>query len=223
MSGQTTHVLRAIRQRPYPDILSEWCMTEETDMSAIEAAMKARGYIRADFGRLLGLDSAQTTRTFNGKRKLQLHEYQTVATWLGLEGQIKKPGASVHPMPGSVPLFGWAAAADEDRFAMAEPNMLGTVPMHPHQINLRNAFAVRVHGDSMAPRYEQGEIVYVSPNQWPARDQDCVIETIDSHGYLKRFRGRKDEKLIVAQFNPAKEIEFLLKNIRAVHAVIGRG
>ena len=217
-------MLRAIRQRSASDISSDYRGMDDPEIAAIDATMRAQGKSRADLGRLLGLDSAQVSRTFAGRRRLQIHEHRLVADWLGMQAsQSLRPTAAVVTMPGMVPLFGWAGASSDDQLTLAEPNMLGTVPMHPSQVHLRKAFAVRVHGDSMAPRYEHGEIVYVAPNQWPSRDQDCLIETKDSFGFIKRFKRRIDAGIVVFQFNPPKELTFDITGVRTLHAIIGRG
>lgn len=50
----------------------------------------------------------------------------------------------------------------------------------------RDAFAARVHGDSMTPKYRQGDIVIFSPDQ-PVRDgDDCFVRFADGHTTFKR-------------------------------------
>jgi phage repressor protein C with HTH and peptisase S24 domain len=75
----------------------------------------------------------------------------------------------------------------------------------------------------MTPRYEPGEIVYLAPNRWPTRGQDCVVVTNDSNGYLKRFIKRDTETLHLWQFNPAEDLSFPMEEVQVVHAVVGRG
>jgi phage repressor protein C with HTH and peptisase S24 domain len=101
--------------------------------------------------------------------------------------------------------------------------MLGVVPRHPAQANLREAFALRVADVSMSPPYEPGEIVYLAPNQWPAREQDCVLVTTQGHGYLKRYVDRTPGSLRLRQLNPAEELSFAITDVEAMHAVVGRG
>jgi repressor LexA len=50
----------------------------------------------------------------------------------------------------------------------------------------RDAFAARVHGDSMTPKYRQGDIVIFSPSL-PVRDgDDCFVRFADGHTTFKR-------------------------------------
>jgi phage repressor protein C with HTH and peptisase S24 domain len=126
-------------------------------------------------------------------------------------------------LPGLVPLYGWAGAASDERLTFAEQTLLGAVPRHPNQMNVRGAFALRTHDESMIPRYEPGELVYLAPNQWPSREQDCVLVTVEGFGYLKRFIKRADGVITLHQLNPDKDLSFDVKQVAAMHAVVGRG
>lgn len=194
------------------------------ELAAIDAAMKRQGKSRADLGRLLGLDSAQVSRIFNNARRLQIHEYQKALEWLGMATPpAKVSGGAVVPMPGLVPLFGWVGAATENRLTIAEQNLRGYVPMHPNQANVRDPFALEVADVSMIPRYEPGEIVYLAPNRWPLRGQDCVVVTTADAGLLKRFMRREPDQLILHQLNPDEDLTVPLKELAQIHTVVGRG
>lgn len=198
----------------------------DPEIAAIDAALKVKGHSRADLGRLLGLDSAQVSRLFNGRRRLQRHEAKKIDEWLGgvLQAHAATAGNGVLlPLPGMVPLYGWVGAASESRLTLAEQSLRGYVPMHPAQAHVRDAFALEVSDISMVPRYEPGEIVYVAPNRWPARNQDCVLVTTEDEGLLKRFVGRDAEKITLHQLNPENDLFVDLTDVAQVHSVIGRG
>lgn len=200
-------------------------MAVDPEITEIDKAMAAQGKSRADVGRLLGLDSSQVSRIFSGRRRLQRHEYNTLLPWLGLASgpATESRGGAIVPLPGMVPLYGWVGAASDSRLTMADQSLRGYVPMHPNQAHVREAFALEVADISMIPRYEPGEIVYVAPNRWPTRNQDCVVVTEDGHGYLKRFVRRDDATLFLLQLNPQQEVTIAMAEIRMVHAVVGRG
>jgi phage repressor protein C with HTH and peptisase S24 domain len=214
-------VLRSIRQRPRSDISSDCWTMNDPEIAAIDAALKAKGHSRADLGRLLGLDSAQVSRIFSGRRRLQRHEAKSIEDWLG--GMPARERGVVLPGPGMVPLYGWVGAASDSRLTLAEQSIRGWVQMHPSQAHVRDAFALEVSDVSMVPRYEPGEIVYVAPNRWPPRGQDCVVVTNNNEGLLKRFVRRDQEQLILHQLNPDRDFELALSAIAAVHTVVGRG
>lgn len=192
------------------------------ELKALFDRIYGAGKTNADLGRLLGLDGSQVTRIIKGARQIQRHEWRKIEDWLGGSLQeIEQHDVAI--MPGLVPLYGWAGAASAERLTFAEQTLIGAVPRHPNQANVRGAFALRVSDESMVPRYEPGEIVYVAPNQWPAREQDCVLVTHEGYGYLKRFVRRADGAVTVHQLNPAQDLAFKLDDISAMHAVVGRG
>ena len=191
-------------------------------ITAIDEALKERDLPRAALGRKLGLDSKQINRLFNGERNLQHHEARVAQEWLW-PNAAPPSGGTVIPMPGMVPLYGWADAASSDRLALSELNLRAYVPMHPAQVNVINPFALEVHDLKMMPRYEPGEIIYVAPNRWPARGKDGVLVTTEGDGFLKRFVERDAKKITMFQLNPEQEVEFDLGIFEAMHAVVGRG
>jgi repressor LexA len=53
-------------------------------------------------------------------------------------------------------------------------------------VNDRDAFAARVHGDSMVPKYRQGDIVIFSPALPPRDGDDCFVRFADGQTTFKR-------------------------------------
>lgn len=49
-----------------------------------------------------------------------------------------------------------------------------------------DAFAARVHGDSMTPKYREGDIVIFSPAAIPKDGDDCFVRFEDGHTTFKR-------------------------------------
>lgn len=195
----------------------------DPEVTAIAEALRAKNLSQAELGRALGLDSSQITRLLKGARRLQRHEWKTAAAFLGLSDPGDQAvGGAIVPMPGLIPLYGWAGASSQERLTFADQNLRGYVPAHPNQAHVRAAFALEVADVSMSPRYEPGEIIYIAPNRWPTRGQDCVVVTRDGGGYLKRFVRRTETEVIVSQLNPAREIAFALDAVEAVHTVVGR-
>jgi SOS-response transcriptional repressor LexA len=50
----------------------------------------------------------------------------------------------------------------------------------------RDAFAARVHGDSMTPKYREGDIVIFSPAAQPRDGDDCFVRFADGQTTFKR-------------------------------------
>ena len=55
------------------------------------------------------------------------------------------------------------------------------------------AFAARVVGDSMTPKYDEGDIVIFSPNRQPSEGSDCFVRFEDGSTTFKRFRAAGDK------------------------------
>jgi phage repressor protein C with HTH and peptisase S24 domain len=51
----------------------------------------------------------------------------------------------------------------------------------------KDAFAARVHGDSMQPKYREGDIVIFSPSLAPRDGDDCFVRFDDGHTTFKRI------------------------------------
>jgi repressor LexA len=69
-----------------------------------------------------------------------------------------------------------------------------------------DAFAARVHGDSMTPRYHEGDIVIFSPAAHPRDGDDCFIRFDDGTTYFKRvFYESDDVGRAVLRLQPRNE------------------
>lgn len=60
-------------------------------------------------------------------------------------------------------------------------------------LNDKTAFAARVHGDSMGPKYREGDIVVFSPAAAPRNGDDCFIRFTDGNTTFKRIFYESDE------------------------------
>jgi SOS-response transcriptional repressor LexA len=70
----------------------------------------------------------------------------------------------------------------------------------------RDAFAARVHGDSMTPKYREGDIVIFSPAQNPKNGDDCFVRFGDGQTTFKRvFFEEDEERRAVMRLQPRNE------------------
>ena len=93
--------------------------------------------------------------------------------------------------------------------------------------NRKNVFALYVVGESMHPRYKNNNLVYADPDQVPSIGDDVIVELKASDdgseagdSYIKTLKRRTAGTIIVEQYNPAKDIEFNLSEVRQVIRVI---
>lgn len=122
-----------------------------------------------------------------------------------------------------IPVFGQAVGGIDGEFLM-NGSILYEVMAPPVISHISKAYAVSVAGDSMSPRYEDGEICFVDPTRRVKRN-DYVIAQIrlEEEGpllaYVKRFVRWNSEELVLEQFNPAKELRFSSENVASVHFI----
>lgn len=72
-------------------------------------------------------------------------------------------------------------------------------------VNDRDAFAARVHGDSMVPKYHQGDIVIFSPAASPREGDDCFVRFADGNTTFKRVFFESDGGKSVLRLQPRNE------------------
>ena len=61
------------------------------------------------------------------------------------------------------------------------------------EVNDTDAFAARVHGDSMEPKYRAGDIVIFSPAATSKSGDDCFVRLADGQTTFKRVFYENDE------------------------------
>ena len=80
-------------------------------------------------------------------------------------------------------------------------------------------YAVYMVGESMEPRYHNGEILYVHPFRPPEKGKYVVVQLfgqdaaapMESMEFLvKQYGGKTDKELILFQYNPREELRFPL-------------
>jgi phage repressor protein C with HTH and peptisase S24 domain len=126
-----------------------------------------------------------------------------------------------------IPLYGQAIGGLDGQFILNGQH-IGDVIAPAALDTVKDAYAVSIVGDSMEPRYEAGEVVFVNPHV-PIRKNDYVVIQIIVEGpdvpaaYVKRFVKLTEYELVVSQFNPPKEISFARDSLVSVHRIIMAG
>jgi phage repressor protein C with HTH and peptisase S24 domain len=74
------------------------------------------------------------------------------------------------------------------------------------EVSDKDAFAARVHGDSMVPKYREGDIVIFSPAAAAKSGDDCFVRFDDGHTTFKRvFFESDDAGRAVLRLQPRNE------------------
>jgi SOS-response transcriptional repressor LexA len=90
----------------------------------------------------------------------------------------------------------------------------------PELIGVRDAFGLYVDGDSMTDAgLPEGTLVHVHPHRRPRPGQFCVLVRTDSGPLIKRYVGLRGGKMVVAQSNPAKELDIPEVQVRAIYLI----
>lgn len=126
-----------------------------------------------------------------------------------------------------IPLYGQAVGGEHGEFVL-NGNRLDDIVAPPTLSGTDGAYAVTVAGDSMEPRYEDGETVYVDPNRRCVRGSYVVAQVqLEESGpilaYIKRLVRRTDAELVLEQLNPPKELRFPGNSVVSVHYIVMGG
>ncbi|MDR3513751.1 MAG: helix-turn-helix domain-containing protein [Caulobacteraceae bacterium] len=123
--------------------------------------------------------------------------------------------------PGMCNVYGLAAGQGE-YIAIASGHELRQVPMHPAQRNYPQIGAVEVVGESMFPRWKPRELAYFVFNLPPAREDDVIVELQDGTAIIKEYLGRTKTHLMLREYFPEqRDFDLSLKDVKAIHAVVG--
>lgn len=122
-----------------------------------------------------------------------------------------------------VPVYGQAVGGLDGQFLM-NGSILYSVMAPPQIAKIAGAYGVQISGDSMFPRYEDGEVAFVDPRR-RVKKGDYVVAQIQfdehepPHAYVKRFVRHNAEELVLSQFNPPKELTFDHDQVVSVHFI----
>lgn len=124
-----------------------------------------------------------------------------------------------------VPILGQAVGGDDGRMVF-NGSVLGWVS-RPHDLaGVPDAYAIYVAGESMEPRYRQGETVWVHPHKPPHVGSDVVVQLHGEDdgdapsGFIKEYRGRSGDKVTLRQYNPARDIKIDSDKVASIHTVV---
>lgn len=126
-----------------------------------------------------------------------------------------------------IPVYGSAVGGIDGEFQL-NGSILYEVMAPPSLTPVAGAYAVQVSGDSMEPRYFDGEVVFVDPSRRVTRGDFVVAQIIVDESdtrmaYIKRFVRHNAEELVLEQYNPPKRLSFKHGNVHSVHFVVMGG
>lgn len=147
----------------------------------------------------------------------------------GANGGYRKPkkhiispdaGSQAFSRDRNLPVRGRAQGGSDGNFVIEEHPIDWTFcPADLQGVN--DAFSVFVSGDSMVPKYKNGDLVYVHPTKSVMKSRFVLVETTEHRGFIKQFIGWQEDNLIVRQFNPPKDIAIPKQDVLRIMLVIG--
>ncbi len=221
----------------------------------LRAARKKAGFKTAKAAaESLGIPYPTYTQHENGTRGLQreadvyVRRFKVTLDWLlGGKGpgpeisaedntptSTTKPNASFPPRyqrfsgDATLPLLGQTVAGPNGRFVLngSEAGRVFTPPMLE---GVEGAYAVRVYGTSMEPRYYAGETVWLNPHEPVRQGDDVVVQVVTDEengreSYIKRFVSRSSTVTRLWQHNPDEdeknELTFDTEKVFSIHKIV---
>jgi len=103
-----------------------------------------------------------------------------------------------------IPLISRTAAGDPRNFTDANypTGWAEEFVAAPEDVTDRSAFALRIEGDSMAPRFSHGDVVIVSPDT-PLKEGSCVVAKTKGEEVTCKVYRTREEKIVLESVNAA--------------------
>ena len=156
---------------------------------------------QAEAAKLLDIDRSYYSQIEGGKR----HPGNVLRTRFQLteKSHSIKPGGNVGGNPyglRNIPILSWAQAGQATDFEQ----MNDWDEVVPSDVADERAFGVRLRGDSMEPKFSDGDIAILLPSTAPTNGE-IVVANIRNQGALcKIMHVQLDKKLVkLSSYNPA--------------------
>lgn len=171
------------------------------DIDDIRRGLEKPGKSKQGLAAALGRQPSAVTALLKGERELKAREIPIVAEYLELDV----------PQPGEVRIMGYvgAGAAIDPDFEQMPADGLATVSL-PFALP-DEMIGLEVRGDSMLPRYDDGDVIVVYREQRRPLEsffgEEAAVRTKDGRRYLKTIaRGKSRGTVTLMSFN-ARPIE----------------
>jgi len=208
---------------------------------------ESTGLSQAEFGDKLGFKHNKVRDLESGKQKitrdiaLLVEEVFFAREWWLLLGEgemlkkslvpTRKDPAAAGDMPDAgfqipapsrrIPILSWAQAGTDGFFVDSHAVGQGFGDINcPYDVTDPNAYALIISGDSMAPKYEAGDIVVLSPAAGVQTGDYAVVRLADGQVMAKRIK-EKDSVFILESINPGfSDIECPRESVITMHRIV---
>lgn len=167
----------------------------------IEKLRKIKGISQRKLAKMLEWNPSNLTRIEKGRVKPSLKTLGEIAEKLGVPISLLVDDSPLNPQ---IPVVSFASAGGAVHFTdQGYPQGGGMYYIdRPPLFTDPNGFGIEVSGDSMVPRYEDGQVVLVDTRITPQSGDYAVIGLINGEKYVKRYRETKGI-VILESVNPS--------------------
>jgi len=129
-------------------------------------------------------------------------------------------------LPQDVPVYGTAAGNVASAVQLIEGDVVDRVRRPPGIMGAPNVYALYVDGDSMSPRFEPGELIYVHPDRKCRPGDYVVVQVRYGDGepiqtFVKRLKRRTQRFLVLEQYNPPDgQMKVDAASVVAMHRIL---
>jgi phage repressor protein C with HTH and peptisase S24 domain len=212
--------------------------------AVIRLARKQQGFVMRQVADAAGVSTQAVGNWERGANLPSMENFRSLASFFGADvdalsrGELKMLAADFVPSdaervtdlgtidtgPRDVPLLGMTVGGDDGDFSL-NGEIAGFVRRPPGIANMRKVFALTVTSESMVPRYEPHELIYVGGNP-PVAGDHIVIEMFPEKNetvgksFIKRLDGRTKDQYLCSQYNPPKQLTFDRYAVKQIWRVI---
>ena len=139
---------------------------------------------------------------------------------------VAVPVPSAPEMSKDLPVRGTAAGADGEVGAMQfDGGVVDYVRRPPGVSGAKEVYGLYVVGDSMWPKYPNGELVICHPRRPVNPGNDVILqvqrgEHADLEVFVKNFVRRNQKEIVVQQYNPERTLSFRPSDVVAIHRIL---
>ena len=161
---------------------------------------KSLGITQAEVARRLGWSPSNYARLERGRVTPSLKSLEAIARVLDVPLSRL---TSEDPLPAEVPVIAFVSAGEGIEFTdQGYPSGGGMYYVdRPPSFTDPQGFGVEVSGDSMIPKYEEGQVVIVDTRKRPMNGDFAVVGLSSGEKYVKRYR-EVGGRVILESLNP---------------------
>ena len=174
-------------------------------------ARTERGYTLEEAGNRIGVHKSTIQRWENGKtEKISLAAIEILAEYYNVNSawlsgkDVSKYNKKIHidnlgNTVIAIPIIGSIKAGHN---YLSKENWIGTIDIDEKIANTGDFFALKVHGDSMAPIFLEGDIVILRKQSTCENNQVAVVIVNGNEGTLRKVKNT-DDGIILQPLNQA--------------------